>query len=570
MLKAHAQLAAGAPHAVVAIDRDLGVCAANPAWERLWGVRARALHARPLREALGAAALPGWLATALDRAFAGASAATRCRAADARLGGRLFDLAVRPLHDRAGAVAYVTLSLTAAPEPTAADAAGAALLGGPVAVPDRAQLELFPCEWAAPPSTLREELASFAPAPVGGATGFALPRPSAPADDDAREAAIAALRRQVDELAEEGRHRDEFLAMAAHELRNPLAALTAASQLLARVDLQDPLADRVRGTIARQTAQMTHLVNDLLDCARLANGRLTLERQPVDLVAVVQQTVEATRPLVAAHGDRLSVSVPAAPVVVDGDPARLQQVLSNLLVNAAKYTPRGGRIGLALRREKDEAVVRVTDSGVGIPPELLARIFQPFTQGEGVRPRAEGGLGLGLAVVRVIVSLHGGAVSALSGGPGRGSEFVVRFPALPAAPLPAVRVVCGPRPARPPGRPARVLVVEDDPHLAEAMASALGLWGHRVELCANGPAALASARRDPPEIVILDLGLPDSDPVELARRLRAQLPDTASARLIGLSDRGRTVEHPRLRAGGFDRYLDKPIDVELLRDLVEG
>ncbi|HEY3352610.1 MAG TPA: ATP-binding protein [Polyangia bacterium] len=379
------------------------------------------------------------------------------------------------------------------------------------------------------------------------------------------------LRGRVEALARADTQKNDFLAMLGHELRNPLAAIAGASQLLELLGPNDPLslAAHFRTIVTRQTAQVARLVDDLLDVSRLARGQITVDRRPLDLLDVVQQTLDAIRTFVGQRTDRLQITLPPGPIVVDGDPARLQQVLSNLLLNALKYTPRNGAIALTVETARDEVTVRVKDSGVGVPPEMLARIFEPFTQAKGSAELASGGLGLGLAVVRAIVELHGGTVAAFSEGPRQGTELVVRLPTLSPSLFAEDTTPCARPGLAPRGRtegPLRVLIVEDSEDLAEAMATAVVLWGHRARLAHTGAAALEAAEAEPTDVVLLDLGLPDLDGCEVARRLRVRLP---AVRLIALSGHTQPADHKRSAAAGFERHLDKPVDLRDLRAVLE-
>jgi CheY-like chemotaxis protein len=312
---------------------------------------------------------------------------------------------------------------------------------------------------------------------------------------------------------------------------------------------------------------MARLVGDLLDVARLKQGKVSLQRRPVDLAAVLAQAVEAARPQIDARGHHLAVSAtPGAPLPVDGDPDRLVQVFVNLLTNAAKFTPPGGHIALAAAREGAELVVRVKDDGAGIAPDQLGRVFDLFAQAEGAEGE-RGGLGVGLALVKSLVELHGGAVEAHSAGPGQGSEFLVR---LPAAPEPA----SGAAPARP-SEPApdtiarRVLVVDDNRDSADSLGLLLGLMGHPVRKAYDGPQALDVAREFRPEIVLLDIALPTLGGYEVARRLRQDpgLPDLV---LVALSGYGGEEDRRRSREAGFDHHLIKPCALEELEALLRS
>jgi CheY-like chemotaxis protein len=300
---------------------------------------------------------------------------------------------------------------------------------------------------------------------------------------------------------------------------------------------------------------MVHLINDLLDIARVSSGKLVLQMQPVDLRDVIATAIETSKPLIDAAGHALSVDLPLLPVPVDVDPVRISQVVSNLLSNAAKYTPHGGRIVLTARIEGDETVVTVRDNGVGIAADMLAAVFEMFTQVARSIERANGGLGIGLSLVRRLVELHGGAVSAQSAGVGLGSSFAVRLPLMTAA------LVASPKPAAAAvGTPAgtlRVLVADDNVDAAATLAALLEIAGHTVRVVHDGAAAVEEAARFQPDLVFLDIGMPLMDGYEAARRLR-QLPALNGVMLVALTGWGTEEDRARSRAAGFDRHLLKP------------
>jgi two-component system CheB/CheR fusion protein len=350
--------------------------------------------------------------------------------------------------------------------------------------------------------------------------------------------------------------------MLGHELRGPLAPLANALQLL-RLRGGDPVSvEQARGLAERQVRQLARLVDDLLDATRVARGKLQLVIERVDAVQVVAQALETARPLIEARGHVLHVLPPRAPVWLEADPARLVQVLSNLLSNAARYTPAGGQVWLAVERDGGDVRFRVRDTGIGLAPELLPRLFELFGQAQ---EGSQGGLGIGLALARGLVQLHGGSLEAFSGGPGKGSEFVVRLPALPDAPAPE-----RPTPeARPPAvPPRRVLVVDDDVDAAESLAAVLRLRGHEVAVAHDAAAALDLARRRPPQVALLDLGLPAGvDGCELARRLRRE-PGLGGVLLVALTGWGREEDRRRALGAGFDDFAVKPVGAEALDGLL--
>jgi CheY-like chemotaxis protein/anti-sigma regulatory factor (Ser/Thr protein kinase) len=344
-------------------------------------------------------------------------------------------------------------------------------------------------------------------------------------------------------------------------------------EVLARRDPADDVQRSARGMILRQVAHMVRLIDDLLDVSRVTRGKIALRREPVDVGAVCAQAVELARPLLDAGGHALAVSLPPAPVTVSADPARLVQIVSNLLTNAARFTPPGGHVALEVTRAAQAVELRVRDDGIGIAPELLDRIFEPFVQAETTPDRARGGLGIGLTLVRTLVALHGGQVEARSQGPGRGSEFTVRLPALAGAPVPEiapVSVLVTPPQDVDRAASLRVLVVEDNPDVAESFVMLLDIEGHAVRAVSDGPAALALVAGWPPHVAFIDIGLPGMDGYELVRRLRAT-PTARAALLVAVSGYGRAEDKRRALAAGFDHHLTKPVDfaviASLLRDI---
>ena len=370
------------------------------------------------------------------------------------------------------------------------------------------------------------------------------------------------LEQRAAQLADADRRKDEFLAMLAHELRNPLAPLSTAVHLLQRDG-----ADRgqVVQMVDRQVRHLARLVDDLLDVSRITQGKITLRKELVLLSTVVEQAVEMVRTSIDARGHAFTVSLPGDPVRLDADPARLAQVVGNLLSNAAKYTPRGGSIWLTAEREGNGIAIRIRDTGIGIAADFLPFVFDLFAQGDASLDRARGGLGIGLTVVRNLVGMHGGHVEARSAGLGQGSEFVVHLPVSQEATPER-------RPARRPvhattGAALRILVVEDNQDAAESLAIVLGLWGYAVETAFDGLAALDAAARYRPDLVLSDLGLPGMDGYELARRLRAQngLDDVV---LVALSGYGRDEDKRRALDAGFDHHLVKPPNLDALAELL--
>jgi CheY-like chemotaxis protein len=352
----------------------------------------------------------------------------------------------------------------------------------------------------------------------------------------------------------------------AHELRNPLAAIRRAMDLARR---EGPAAadwDWGRGVIDRQSRLLCRLVDDLLDVSRIGRGKVVLRREPLDVRDVATRAVEVVRPLVEEMRQTLTVSLPPTPLPVNGDPVRLEQVLANLLTNAAKYTDEAGGITLAGACEGDEVVVRVRDTGIGIPAERLETVFGLFGQSDGSHDRAKGGLGIGLTLVRDLVELHGGGVLATSEGPGRGSEFTVRLPAHAGSAAQESGTTAGPRRAARRGR--RVLVVDDNADNAAGLSRLLKRAGHDVRVADDGRSALVVARGHRPEVVLLDIGLPGMNGYEVLKRLRAE-GCCEGALIIAVSGYGQPEDLRRSREAGFDRHLVKPVDYDALMELFD-
>jgi signal transduction histidine kinase/CheY-like chemotaxis protein len=370
-------------------------------------------------------------------------------------------------------------------------------------------------------------------------------------------------RRLIAELREANRRKDEFLAMLAHELRNPVAAIEGAARVASVAEERESLGWGL-DVIARQSRHLARLLEDLLDIARITRGKVDLHTERIDATGVLRQAVEAVRMLVEQRGHRFDVDLGGEAMWVDADPHRLQQMVVNLLTNAARYTPDGGRIRLGAERRGDELIIRVADDGVGIPPETLSRIFELFVQGDRSPDRTEGGLGIGLTLVKALVELHGGSVSASSGGPGRGSEFIVSLPAAAGPPLPVEPAHGTSSPAR---KAARVLVVDDSEDTARGLARLLRRGGHDVRLAHDGPTALTLACEQHPEYVLLDIGLPGMDGYQLASQLRREEWGRAAV-LIAISGYGQTEDRRRSEAVGIDHHLVKPVDLDALVSLI--
>ena len=368
-------------------------------------------------------------------------------------------------------------------------------------------------------------------------------------------------------LQEANQRKDEFLALLAHELRNPMAVTTTAVYLLQNKGATDPETRRwATATISSQTDHLKRLVDDLLDVARIGRGKIALQKTQFDLVQLLTKVEQACRPLVDKRKQHFILTLPPLPVWVEADSARLTQVVTNLLENAIKFTPANGRIELALQAEGNEAVICVRDTGRGIAPELLSGIFDTFTQGEVTLARDEGGLGLGLALVKKLVEYHGGSVTASSEGKGKGAVFSARLPAL-AHPQPSLP----PRYTVDSGKfcQRRILVAEDNAAAGEAMAQVLRHAGHSVRLAQDGAAAWAAAKKELPEIAIFDIGLPGMDGFALARSMR-NLAGGRQLLLIALTGYGQAKYHTQSRTAGFDYHIVKPADIDQLLKLINA
>jgi PAS domain S-box-containing protein len=375
-----------------------------------------------------------------------------------------------------------------------------------------------------------------------------------------------------EELVAADRRKDEFLATLAHELRNPLAPVRNSLEIMRRARGEPGLVAQARDTMDRQVRLMERLMDDLLDVSRITRNRLELRRAPTELGAVLQQAVEACRPLCIAAGQRLSVRLPDEPVWLHADGMRLVQLFSNLLNNASKYSERGGHIRLDAARERDHVVVRVRDDGIGIPPELMPSIFDMFTQAERSLERSRGGLGIGLTLVRQLVELHHGTVTAHSDGDGRGSEFVVRLPVGPLADatraeLPAQAHAPAPAAANGVAPPRRFLVVDDNQDAATTLAMLLRLGGDEVHVAHDGEQAVAVADTLRPEVVLLDLGLPKKNGYDVCRELRER-PWGRDATIVALTGWGQSEDRRRSEDAGFDGHLVKPVDHAVLMQLL--
>jgi signal transduction histidine kinase len=378
---------------------------------------------------------------------------------------------------------------------------------------------------------------------------------------------VAERTRAEQALKEADRHKDEFLAMLAHELRNPLAPILNAVQLMRMKPMADPQLSWSRDVIERQLSHLTRLVDDLLDVARITRGRINLSREPTELAVLIARAVETVQPLMQARGHEFASEIPAGTLTINADPLRLTQAFGNVLSNATKYTERGGRISLTVCQQGTDVEIRVRDTGIGIPAELLPRIFDLFTQ---VRSdHSQSGLGIGLALVRRLLQMHGGTITAHSEGPGQGTEFLIRLPLL----LETAHSANGEKSTTatddaPPVR-RRILVADDNADALETLATVLELGGHEVFSAANGSLALESAERHLPEVALLDIGMPLLDGYEVARRIRAQAWGKRIT-LVALTGWGQDTDRRRSQEAGFDSHLVKPLDLDKLTQLLAG
>ena len=382
-------------------------------------------------------------------------------------------------------------------------------------------------------------------------------------------AATSALRgrRRQYEMRDIDRRKDEFLAMLAHELRNPLAPIGAASDLLRFVHLDPARIQQTSEIIARQVKHMSSLIDDLLDASRVSRGLVKLQRSQVDARQLVTNAVEQVRPLIDARRHRLTLQTPPEAAMIHGDQKRLIQVITNLLNNAAKYSPEGGNILLTMDVELNSVTIRVADDGIGMAQGVISHVFEMFTQAERTSDRSQGGLGIGLALVKSLVELHDGTVAASSAGIGKGSQFTVSLPRVEAQeahdkPGKTVRATA-------PAKSRRMLVVDDNVDAAHMLAMLLEATGHKTMVEHTAKSALERARRDLPEVCLLDIGLPDLDGNDLARQLRAQ-PETERCILIAITGYGQEQDRRRTAESGFDYHLVKPVNMEQLLELLSG
>jgi len=373
--------------------------------------------------------------------------------------------------------------------------------------------------------------------------------------------------KQVEEtLREADRRKDEFLAMLAHELRNPLSSIQNAAHLVGHASLPPERSAWAKDIILNQVKHLARLVDDLLDVARITRGKIRLQTEEIDLAQVLNRASDVARLMTDERGHEFTADLGSGPLLVEGDSTRLEQVFTNLLTNAAKYTDPGGTIQLTARREGDQIVVRIADNGVGIAPEMLPRVFDLFAQVDNSLDRSQGGLGIGLTISQRLVALHGGTIDVASGGTGQGSVFTIRLPAravaapeviAPATASPATNLKAG----------AKVLVVDDNRATATALVDLLQLSGFDVQAAHDGFEAITAARRQHPEVVLLDIGLPGMDGYQVVRQLR-QEEGLQHARIIAITGYGEDQARRRSREAGFDHHLVKPVDYETLLGLI--
>jgi CheY-like chemotaxis protein/two-component sensor histidine kinase len=375
-----------------------------------------------------------------------------------------------------------------------------------------------------------------------------------------RERLVAELGAARAEAERVSQAKDHFLAMLGHELRNPLAAIVGGLAVLDRFSPREDAEKQAQGIVRRQVQHLTSLVDDLLDVSRIMSGKITLRRAPVDLQEIVRQCVES-RQVAGARAHDVSLVADTDPVIVDGDAVRLAQIVGNLLDNAFKYSPPGQPIRVLVRREGDQAVLRVQDRGIGLAPDTLQSIFELFTQVKTSLHRREGGLGLGLAVARGLVEHHDGSISAHSPGLGGGCEFIVRLPLSTASPAPPLDRDL------PSATPRRIVVVEDHADSRDALQTLLTLDGHHVEAAADGRAGLGLILDTRPEVALIDVGLPELDGYEVARQVRRASGGT-TIRLIALTGYGQSYDRTRAQEAGFDLHLTKPVEPRELRKVL--
>jgi signal transduction histidine kinase len=384
---------------------------------------------------------------------------------------------------------------------------------------------------------------------------------------EGRSALLATLRditerkRAQEEAYEAVQLRDQFLAMLSHELRNPVGAISNAARVVERAQGDRELTLQAAAVITRQARQMGRLLDDLLDVTRVTRGQIELQPQVVDFANIISNAIDSAGPIIAMHNHRLSIECPVSTYFVCGDPARLQQILDNLLTNAAKYTPDGGEIELAVEGTEDQVRIHVRDSGVGIPPEIRKRIFELFVQADDTLDRARGGLGIGLTLVRMLVDMHQGSVSVDSRRGKPGSQFTVRLPRIaPPVGAPAAEVL-----AAPPVHNMTVMLVDDNIDARSMLQAYLELSGYRILTASDGQEAVDAILRERPRVAVVDIGLPELDGYQVARRVRSEL-GSDSVRLVALTGYGQSGDRRKAIEAGFDEHLVKPVDMERLME----
>jgi PAS domain S-box-containing protein len=375
---------------------------------------------------------------------------------------------------------------------------------------------------------------------------------------------ITELIKSQEALWEADRRKDEFLATLAHELRNPLAPIRNSLHILRLSGHSNPATEQTYEVMERQLSQMVRLVDDLLEISRITRGQIELRKERVDLAAVIRSAVEASKPLIEDFDHELTISLPPEPLNIEADPVRLEQIISNLLNNAAKYTDPGGQIWLTAKRESDDATISVRDSGIGISPDMLPRIFEMFTQVEHSASRTQGGLGIGLTLVRSLVEMHGGSVEARSEGAGKGSEFIVRL-CLDLRPRTEIARDAMYRSGQ--LSPKRVLVVDDNRDAANTLGMLLNVVGAEARAIYSGAEALEVLETYKPDVLLVDIGMPEMDGYELARRIR-KIPKYRDVTLVALTGWGQEEDRRRSHAAGFDYHLTKPADFNTLQSLI--
>jgi CheY-like chemotaxis protein len=374
-------------------------------------------------------------------------------------------------------------------------------------------------------------------------------------------------RRRVEELEQADRQKDEFLALLAHELRNPLAPIRTALEVLRRRDVPAPALDQAGLLAERQLRNMARLLDDLLDISRIREGRIELRKQPLNVSTLLRAASDAARPLMDERRHDFVVDDPANDIWVEGDGVRLEQVLGNLLNNAAKYTEPGGEIRLSANSNDGNVLIRVQDTGIGIEPLMVSRVFDLFVQAERRTELSAGGVGVGLSLARKLVELHGGRVEAFSAGAGRGAEFIVRLPTTAPPPAAEEKLVASAVAATAHG--LRVLLVDDNVDSADGLGLLLELQGHEIRVAYDGPTALETARQFRPHVALLDIGMPSMDGYELGRRLHAT-PETKDVLLVAMTGWGQDEDHRKSREAGFAHHLVKPFEPAVLEKLLAG